>query len=187
MVADALKAPAITALDATPVVQGASGQGAPGALKSINDFVTPTAAGLADTTSKYKMVRVPTNAKLKHIFLTADANLDSNASPTLTVDVGLYYSDSTNDTTAPANQGVVVSGATALFVSNVAFGKGTAASPLVLEGLSSFGQANRNKALWDAAGLASDPGGYFDIVVAVHTGAATGVSNPMGLEAQYVW
>lgn len=187
MTADTLKSTSITNLDANPVVQNTSGQGGPGALKSIDDAVTPTAAGLADTTSKYKMVRVPTNAKVKHIFLTADAAMDTNASPTLAVDIGLYYSDSTTDGTPSGNQNTVVSGATALFASNQAFGKGTAASPLVLEGLSNFSQANRKKALWDAAGLATDPGGYFDIVVAVHTGAATAVSGPMGLEVQYVW
>ena len=183
MTADALSSASITNLDAQPIVQNTAGQGAPGAVKDIGDFVTPTAAGLADTGSKYKMIRVPTTIKMKDLRLIVTTALDSG-SPSLAVDVGLYYSDSTTDGTAPANQGLVVSGATALFASNVAFGYST---NMNIDALTNFDVTKRNKMLWDAAGLATDPGGMFDVVVAVHAAANTAASHPMGADCKYVW
>ncbi len=97
MVADTLSSASITNLDASPVVRNTSPNGAKYDEQKISDFATPTTGGLADTTSTYKMVRVPTNGYLKSIVLIADGALDSNGSPTLAVDVGAYYSDSTTD------------------------------------------------------------------------------------------
>jgi len=184
MTADALKSLSITDLDATPVVQHTAGQGAPGSLKAVSDYVTPTTGGLGSTSSTYKMVRVPTQVKLKELKIIS-AQLDSNGSPTLAVDVGAYYSDSTVDGTASANQGNAVNAAANDFGDNVLIA--SAASISATDVLTNFGADKRNKALWDALGLSSDPGGYFDIVVTVEAIAATAVSAIMGLEARYVW
>ncbi len=186
MTADALKSLSITDLDATPVVQHSAGQGAPGQYKQVSDTVTPTAAGIATIGSKYTMVRVPTNCKLKNLRLISTGALDSNGSPLLTVDVGAYYSDSTVDGTASANQGTAVNAGAIDFADAVAFGDAAHENIDVLVP-ALFGMEKRNKQLWDALGLTSDPGGYFDIVVTVEAAAATGVSVVMGMEAFYVW
>lgn len=183
MTADALKSTSITNLDATPVVQNTAGQGAPGALKMVDDYVTPTAAGLADTTSTYKMVRVPTTIKLKELRLFCTTAIDSG-SPSLTVDVGLYYSDSTTDGTPAALQGTAVASFDNGFADAAPFGYST---NMDINVLTNFSPDKREKQLWDAAGLTTDPGGYFDIVVSVEAAANTAASHPVGLSAKYVW
>lgn len=178
MAADTLKSLSITNLDATPIVPNATGAGAGGYVKDVSDFVTPSTAGLVNTGSTYRMVRLPTNAKLKALKLNADAHLDSSTG--LVLDVGAYYSDATNDGTAQANQGAVIS--VNCFAAAIDFHTAfTEQNALV-----SFGAALRNEPLWKALGLASDPGGFIDVVVAVHTAATTAVSNPLQARAEYV-
>lgn len=184
MAADALKSTSITNLDAQPVIQNTSGQGAPDQLHAIDDSLTPTATGIATAASTYKMVRVPTTVKLKRLTLFADGQLDSNGAPTLTVKVGAFFSDSTVDGTAPANQGNVVNSG-ADFLAAVAFGRSVGYQ--TIDALSALTQAKRAQPLWQALGLTKDPGGYFDIVVSTVGPAATGVSNPIGCLAEYAW
>lgn len=178
MAADTLKSLSITNLDATPIVSNATGVGANGYVKDVSDFVTPTAAGLVATTSTYKFLRVPTNIKLKALKLNADAHLDSSSG--LLLDVGAYYSDAANDGTAQANQGVLISAN--CFAAAIDFHTAfTEQNALV-----AFGAAKRNQPLWKALALAADPGGFFDIVVAVNTAATTAVSNVLQARAEYV-
>jgi hypothetical protein len=55
-------------------------------------------------------------------------------------------------------------------VSNVAFGQSGAGSNI--DAFSNLDANLRNSRLWAQVGLASDPGGYIDIVLAVHTGVS---------------
>lgn len=185
MAAENLKSVSITNLDANPIVQNTAGQGAPGALKHVSDTVAATAAGLG-AASTYKMLRLPTTCKLKSLRLIADIALDTNVSPTLTADVGAYYSDSTTDGTPSANQGTAVNAGAIDFADAVVFGDAAHVNVDVLVP-TLFGSVKRNKALWDALGLASDPGGYFDIVVTWEVFAATAQAGNFGVEATYVW
>lgn len=173
MAADTVKSASITARDAAaqslsaPLTEGA---GAPGRSHNYSDFVTATSGGLASTSSTYKMVRLPTQAILKSGDLYVKGGLDSSTG--LAIDLGAYYSDSTQDGTAAANQGVLISAN--CFISNVAFGQSGAGSRI--DALSNLDANLRNSPLWAQVGLASDPGGYIDIVLAVHTvvsGSAT--------------
>jgi hypothetical protein len=179
MTADTLKSASITNLDTVPVTPNTAGEGGVGETRNVSDYFTPTTGGLVSTSSTYKVLRVPTNAKIKNLQLRNDAALDSG-SPSLAWDVGLYYSDSTMDGTSVANQGASIS--VNLFAAALtgAYGAG------VYDILESFGVANQNKPLWSAAGLSSDPGGYFDIVVAVHTAANTAASHNVGVTCNYV-
>src|ERR1700749_1713342 len=102
MAADALKSVGITNLDSTPVVPNTTGEGGPGYQRNITGYVTTTAAGLGNTSSTYKLVRLPSNAKVKALKLVADAALDTSTG--LKIDVGAYYSDSTVDVTQPSLQ-----------------------------------------------------------------------------------
>lgn len=182
MVADALKSASITNLDADPIVRNTSGVGAGGRLVKQSDSVTPSAAGLVDTSSKYKMVRVPTNIYLQHVNIYADAALDTGAgSAALVVDVGVYYSDGTKDGTPAVLQGTAVS-ATAL-VSSYALKGNTSA---IAAEAGTLTAAKRQQPLWQAAGLSSDPGGQFDIVLAVHTAANTASSKPVVVEIEFI-
>jgi hypothetical protein len=187
MTQDALKSPSITNLDATSspfvVATPTAGVGGPALQHEQDDFVTPTTGGLVSTSSLYKMLRLPTGVKLKSLSLTADAALDTSGSPVLAFDVGAYYSDSAYDGTPVVDQGVQIS--TAAFGSAVAFGASTNINAVNM--LAALTVAKRQLPLWDALGLASDPGGFIDIVLAVHTAAATAASHPMALKAEYVY
>lgn len=180
MATQALKSASITNLDASPVVANSSGVGGPYIAKKVRDSVTPTAANLV-IGSTYKMVRVPSNCYLQHIRLVADAALDSNVSPTLSVDVGAFYSDSTVDGTPKALQGTAINDN--IFGDAVLFGAATTLAVTVTDG--KWTAANRQTLLWSALGLSSDPGGQFDIVVTLEAAAATGVASPFQLEAEY--
>lgn len=181
MAADTLSSASITNLDAFPVVANTTGAGAAASSKIIDDFITPTTGGLVSTSSKYKMVRLPMYCKVKDLTLIADAALDTNGSPTLAVDVGAYYSDSTVDGTPAALQGTAIS--VNCFAAALAFG---AAGNTNLNVATSWSVANRNLPLWVALGLTASatgapPGGQIDVVVAVHTVAATAASHNLGL------
>ena len=192
MAADTLKSPSITNLDASPIVQNTSGLGAVADISTIEDFVTPTTGGLVSTASIYKMVRVPTTVYVREIRLGCDQKLETGAgSASLALDVGLYYSDSAYDGTPVALQGTLISAN--LFVAILPFGWGTAASPDaavvtdgVVAGPMQWTAAKRQQPLWQAAGLSSDPGGMFDIVVAVHTAANTAQSAAMRCSVDFV-
>lgn len=184
MAADTLKAVAISNLDASPAVANNTGVGAEGYLKSISDYVTVTTGGLASTSSTYKMVRLPSNAKVKRVELSFDTAADSNASPTLAWDVGAYYSDSTVDGTNSANQGASIS--VNAFLANVKIPAATGGNVDHVNADSAFAALSKQQPLWQALALAADPGGFIDIVVAVHATAATAVSTNMYLEVQFV-
>lgn len=170
----------ITNLDATPVVQNTTGEGAPGYYKNASDYVTPTTGQLGSTATIMKMVRLPSNAKLKALKLTAAAALDSSTG--LVLDVGAYYSDATADGTSSANQGALIS-ANCFSAANAGF-KSSALGPV--DALNSYSVVKRNQPLWKGLGLSSDPGGFIDIAVAVNTIATTAVSSALGAEVAYV-
>ena len=169
MAADSVKSASITILDAASQSLSASlieGGGAAGRLIDHSDFVTMTSGGLASTSSLYKMVRLPSSCIIKAARLFVKGGMDSSTG--LAIDLGAYYSDSTQDNTAFSNQGVLISAN--CFVSNVAFGQSGAGSDI--NALSNLDANLRNSQLWQQVGLASDPGGYIDIVLAVHTVAS---------------
>ena len=175
MTADTVKSASITTLDGTvsqppAPTQLTEGVGAPGRETNHSDFVLATTGGLASTASTYKLVRLPTSCIAKFAEIYTSVGLDSSTG--LAVDVGAYYSDATNDGTAYANQGNLISAN--CFVAAAAFAQSGAGSKI--DGLSNLDASLRNSPLWAQVGLTSDPGGYIDVVLAVHTvvsGAAT--------------
>lgn len=187
MAADALKSASITNLDATPVTPNSPGEGGIGVLRDASDYVTPTTGGLGNTSSKYKMCRVPSNAKIKAIELYADGALDTSTG--LVLDVGAYWSDSTVDGTSSANQGTSISAA--CFCSQTAAFQSSAVAKV--DALTAYSSVKRNQPLWSALsvgasedGTTIDPGGFIDIVVAVHTGASSAASHNLGMLVRYV-
>lgn len=178
--ADTLKGAQITALDAQPFgdVQ-AAGFGAPAYDKFVNDFVTATAAGLQANTSTYRLIRLPSTAVVKAINLETITGGDTGTN--LTVDVGAYYSDSPYDGTQVNLQGALISAN--CFLANTAFGQSSAKQRLY--SMTALAANLRNSPLWLQCGLTSDPGGFIDIVVAVHTAASTGIQGAIMCQVAY--
>lgn len=177
-----LKSAQITALDSIPYgdLQSA-GLGAPARLKVLSGTVTAVASDGAGST--YQMVRIPTNAVVKKVMLASQAQGAGK------VQIGVYYSDSTVDGTPAAVQGTVVpTTGVDFFASDVDL---TSAVPQTDETFQhqansgSYDPSMINKRLWDALGLSSDPGGFFDIVLTVHTTAITTGTGKIALQVEY--
>lgn len=182
MTTEALKSTPITNLDATPVTPNTTGEGAPGYSRRVEGFVTVSASMAAGST--YRLVRVPSNAKIKSV------NFHSEAQGAGKFQLSAYYSDSTVDGTQVANQGVVVPTTGAAFFSDdidcasaVAMANKTFANDTTS---GAYNMSAWNKQFWDALGLTADPGGFIDIVAVVHTTAVTTGTGRLGVSVDYV-
>lgn len=169
MATEALKTASVTAADASPAGAITTGQGAPANLRSINDYLTTTSGVTVGST--YRMVRVRSDCKIKHIRWEADAMTQGP------FDVGLYYADGGNSA-VPAGTVIdadffatAVSAASAVPITDITNEAGT------------YKADERNKELWDAVGLSSDPGGMFDIVLTSTNTITAGAL--VGLEAEF--
>lgn len=178
MTVEALKSASITNMDATPVVANRTGGGAEGYLKSIADYFVPSAS--ASTTSTYRVLRVPTNVKMM------DLLFESEAQGAGKFNISVYYSDDQRDGTSAANSGVIVpTTGDSFFASDIDCASAVAKASIINESGNNAAD-KRGKALWDALGLTSDPGGMFDIVAVCHTTAVTTGTGKVGLEARFV-
>lgn len=146
--------------DASPIVATTAGEGAPYRKVEVDGYVTPAAADAAGT--KYIMNRVPSTVHIKSVVVASEAQGAGK------IDVGVYYADNANYI-APgnsANLGVAIS--VNFFATDIDI------SSKVVPTEEVFQSANYTfdkwaQPLWQALGLASDPGGFFDIVATVHT------------------
>lgn len=179
-----LKSAQITALDTfTPSladVQNA-GLGAPSRTVTVTGTVTPVASDGAGTT--YQMVRVPSTACIKYIGLASQAQGAGK------VQVGVYFSSSTIDGTLPANQGLVVpTNGLAFFANDVDISAAIGQTDETFQNQATAGANNPsliNTPLWKALAIATDPGGFFDITLTVHTTAITTGTGFVSLQAEY--
>jgi len=187
MPGEQLKSASINAMDqfdtaGTPVVVLSQGYGMAGHEVEVSDFTATTTAGLASTSSTYRLVRLPWTAKLKELKITADAALDTSTG--LKINVGAYYTDSlVEGLINPALAGTVVNSGVDFLSQSTAF-QSSALGPV--EALTAYSVANRNKELWAGLGLASNPGGFCDIVVAVQTAATSGGVSKIQARAKFV-
>lgn len=153
----ALKSGNITSRDASPrtiVNPGANG----GMLRAGVGIITASAAD--DIGSTYRFFQVPSNAIMHELRITS-ADMGSTG----TIDIGLYRTT--------ADGGAVVDAdffASALDVNTAAL---TDVNVLVESGVNT--NAKCEQPLWQAAGLTSDPGCYFDV-----TATATAVLQAGG-------
>ena len=167
--ASALKSLQITGLDGTPAVSYTTGEGAPGNMRTVDGYVTALSA---DTTSSvYKFVRLPSSAKIKSVHY---ASMVASAGA---ADLNIAYSDSTVDGTSAANQGTIPQISSAnnkLFgAANTLVGTGQKVDATFLN-TTNFPLTATALPLWAALGLASDPGGMFDVQMNVTTAITTG-------------
>ena len=173
-----LKSAAITNLDASPLVVNNAGNGAPAFLQHIDGYVTAVASDAAGST--YQLVRVPSTAIVKRLILESEAQGAGK------INLSVYYSDSTVDGTQAANQGLIVpTTGDQFFASDVDLASAVVPTDVTNES-GNYTIDKRGKHLWDALGLTSDPGGYFDIVGVVHTTAITTGTGKIFLSCSYV-
>jgi hypothetical protein len=108
MAADTLKSFSITNLDTVPVAPNTTGEpGGKGYMVTVDDMVTVSATGIGTLASTYRLIRFPTNAKIKSLVIATNKALDSHSSSTLAFDLNVVFSDSTIDGTSTALQGMM--------------------------------------------------------------------------------
>ena len=179
MTTEALKSTAITNLDASPIVANTAGHGAPGLLHEVDGYVTVSASMAAGST--YRLVRLPSNAIVKHVWFESEAQGAGK------FNLSAYYSDSTTDGTTAANQGVIVpTTGDQFWASDI----DCASAVKMLDEVNESGNNGwdkRQKRLWDALGLTTDPGGFIDVVAVVHTTDVTTGTGKLGVAVQFVY
>ncbi len=151
MTTEALKSASVTNRDATPALANTAGEGGAGQLKSVNDYFTPTSGKTVGST--YRVIRLKSTAHVKHIFWEAGAMTQGP------FDVGAYYSDAA-DGTQPALAGTVIDAD--FFASAVSAASAVGITDITNES-GTYTADKRNKQLWDALGLTSDPGGFIPV------------------------
>jgi len=210
MAVDTVKSNSINLLDAiNPAVMVTSGQGGAGDLFEIDDYCAATSTGVVSVGSTYRLVRFPTQVKIKAVHVYSDGVLDSSATVSLVVDFNVAFSDSTIDGTPSNYQGLIPTsantGATTSVASysspNIMFGsnKPNASNAkwdpteITFKGASTYSILHTTgQPLWQTfgftanAGQNQDPGGNFDILAYVSTAAGTGHSANLGVRVMYV-
>lgn len=147
------KSLAITNRDATPRVINAPANSA----RELKEVIGYIAAAADDSgTSLYRVVTVPSNARISEILLTC-ADFSSAGK----IDIGVHRTTQDGGAAVDAD----------LFCSAFALTDGPYSNiDLVREaGTSGWTLADAEKALWQALGLSVDPGIEYDITVTVET------------------
>jgi hypothetical protein len=181
------------------VVQPTEGQGVGGFLRRNTDYVL----GLTyATNSLYRLCRFPTNAIVKGFRIMLDGELDSSGeNPVLAFNVA--FSDSTDDGTAVANQGNIPTTANTGAVvvpatytaANQLFGTWTQVNDTTIQlpvDLTNNGSITYydlvtgcNTPLWQIFGFSVQPGGMFDILIKLTTGATTYAASSIRVDLDY--
>jgi hypothetical protein len=160
-----LKSTPITNRDATPPVIN-DGRLEKSALRMAIGSVTANADDSIG--SKYVICSVPSRAMVREVLLTCPAATSGAA------DIGVYR------TTGDGGAVVDVD----LFASATSIASALSQSNVTNES-TTYTIAKRQQALWEAAGMTSDPGGNLDIVITL-TAAITANGGAIGLEVKYV-
>jgi len=175
MAVDHVKSTPITNLDASPAAIQTMGEGGPASLKSISSGdVIGVAASSIDAT--YQFVRVPSNCKVKQVIF------DSQAQAVGTIDLGVYYATD-GEGGQPTSLLVAAAISRTLFAAAYSIAAATGQTDVTNQS-TNYTPTKRNQPLWQAAGLAADPGGYFDIVGSLATAITTGTGK-MGMTVHY--
>lgn len=175
MAVDHVKSTPITNMDASPPAFSTAGEGGPGYLMSVSSGdVVGIASSSIDAT--YQFVRVPSNCKVKQVLVTSEAQTAG------AMDIGLYYA---TDGEGNRPTALLVAAAISRTLFAAAYSVAAASAQLDVIGIStSFSPLKRNQPLWQAAGLSSDPGGFFDIVGSLTTAITTGTGK-MGMTCNF--
>ncbi len=178
MTTEALKSTAITNLDASPVVANTAGRGAGNRLHCITGFVTVSASMAAGST--YRLVRLPSNCVVKQVLFESEAQGAGK------FNLSAYYSDSTTDP-RPDLQGLIVpTTGDQFWASDIDCASAVSLQDKTNES-GNYTLDKRNKELWDALGLTTDPGIPIDVVAVIHTTDVTTGTGKLGVYVYYTW
>lgn len=162
----------ITNSDASPRVANSIGEGGPGVMQWVDDYVTVPAAAAA--TSVFRLIRVPANAHIKSIVFESEAQGAGK------VELGTYYPDNANDVAGGSGLETGAAISAALFSGDIDC---TSAVTPTEKNLMTVDK--KQMPLWQASGLSKDPGGKIDICATVHTTDVTTGTGKLGIRVGY--
>lgn len=151
-----------------------------GVQKVMIDEVELATTNIDDIGDKILFGPIPSNAIIQSIGIVCD-DLDSHATPTLAVDVGLYYSGPTNGT--GKTSGLVLDAD--CFATAVTTLQAAVVTPTEVR----FEAANIDTIdleAWEVGGLTSDCGGDLFIGLTVTAAAATAAAGGVKLIVRYI-
>jgi len=165
MSAEHLKSAYITNVTATPAVKTNAVVGR-GVLKEASGTVTPAAT--AEANSTYRFCRVPSNARISQVLISA-----ADATTAGALNVGLYDVDG----------GAVVDAD--LFASAFDLSGGPFNNEDITHESGEYTYAEAEKMLWEVLGLSADPSKEYDVVAVVST-AFNGGPTSVNVKVRYV-
>jgi len=167
-------------LEASPILQ--KGIAFNGTLKGATNTREMATTSLDEVNDRVMFLSLPADARLLDLVIYND-DLDSHATPTLTMDIGLFYSG-----------GQLVSGVRkaagdeidddALATAITTLQSANTAGVRVLTEAQDI--ANIGKTLWQLGGLTTNPGGNILIGLSVGAAAATAAAGTVTLTAFYI-
>jgi hypothetical protein len=174
----------LTSYEATPQVM-VSPASAGGKVRVWSDTIAAATTDIDDN-DIIMMAEIPSNAKIKSIKLYND-DLDSNGSPALVTDVGIYngnvkFNDTDGSATAYAAEGVIDRDCYGT-VMTVLQGAVTAGTEVRYETL---GIETVGNFMWEDGGLTSDPGRMLRIALTIETVAATAAAGDITMVVEYI-
>lgn len=172
----------LTNFEATPQVMVSPGS-ATGKVRVWSDTIA-AGTGDIDDDDIIMMAEIPSNAKIKSIKLYND-DLDSNGSPTLKTDVGIYNGNVKFTSSAGTSydaEGVIDRDCygtvmTTLQAANTS-GVEVRYETLGIETVGNF--------MWEDAGLPEDPGKMLRIALTIETVAATAAAGDITMVVEYI-
>lgn len=161
-------------IDDAPIVQAPVYHGQ--ALKVAVNTVEVATTSLDETNDRVMLLALPAQARIIDLILFND-DLDTNVSPALTLDIGVFYKNQAGQTAG----GVV---AEACIANNLTTGQAAnTAGVRVLTNAVNIDDIG--KPLWEVAGLTTNPGGDLYIGISVETAAATAAAGTVTLVCHY--
>lgn len=169
-----------TTENANPIVM--KNQAAAGTIKGAAATVEVAATSLNEPDDRVMILSIPSNARLVDLIVFND-DLDSDGTPALTMDIGLFYGGGQRVSGVVKAAGDVIDDDALATVITTMQAANTAGVRVLFEAQDI---ANVGKPLWEMGGLSSDPGGNILIGTSVGTAAATAAAGTVTLVAKYV-
>ena len=128
------------------------------------------------------LCKIPSNCIIDGIYLKND-DLDSNGTPTLAADIGLYYSGKQNKIGGVIKDSGDVIDADCFATADISLQAAKTTWTEVTNEVLDI--ANYDKEAWEVGGLASDPGGIFYLGLTLTAVSATPVAGTIVAKIEY--
>jgi len=166
-----LKSTYITDREATPKVLHNPGQGGIGTAQTAYGYIASVTASLS-ATSVIRLVDVPSNAVVSSVKVTSGAQTAGK------FNIGVYRTNTDGGLVAAAS-------ADSFFTTDLDCAAAVIDQECVMKATSGNTLVKRAQPLWQAIGMATDPGGRLDICATVHTTDVTTGTGALGVLVTY--